>query len=281
MKSMYRFVYVLLALMVTYPCIAHDIEYVQNIIQQYAYNAYIPCYVNSESFKNSGYNNCNSAQNGEWNIVNSFIKNNATIIDAGACIGEWSEYVLQHTSGKCKVYAFEPIYDSYQILEQLKHRYAESICCVNSGLSDNNTHEDMYYYPDRLVTGCSTRFHRPVLQQHCVAVRHAEFTTLDMFAQQHNITRVHFLKIDTEGSELQVLKGAKSLIESQAIDIIQFEYGGTYTDAQITLDQVYTYLTEYNYSIFRILPSGLLYIPSWDDSLENFQYSNYLALRNN
>lgn len=48
-------------------------------------------------------------------------------------------------------------------------------------------------------------------------------TTLDRFCRRHGIDRVNYLKIDTEGLDLEVLRGAKRLLAEGRIDIIQVE----------------------------------------------------------
>ena len=47
------------------------------------------------------------------------------------------------------------------------------------------------------------------------------------------------MKIDVEGAELDVLLGAKELLNKGHIDYLQFEYGGTFVDANVTLRQVF------------------------------------------
>lgn len=50
-----------------------------------------------------------------------------------------------------------------------------------------------------------------------------ETTTLDHFTQQNNIQQIHFLKLDTQGTELQVLKGGQSLFAESRIHVIKCE----------------------------------------------------------
>ena len=90
---------------------------------------------------------------------------------------------------------------------------------------------------------------------------------------------IDYLKIDTEGAELDVLQGATQLLTNSQIDYIQFEYGGTYPDAGITLKAVYEYLTQYNYQIYRISRWQLTKIDTWQDWMENYKYGNFLAVR--
>ena len=105
-----------------------------------------------------------------------------------------------------------------------------------------------------------------------------EQDSLENFCADHSIDRIDFLKIDTEGAEWRILKGAESLLQHGRIGAIQFEYGGCYLDAGATLEQAYHLLTSNNYLVFRIVPSGLLHIALWDNALENYLYSNYFAV---
>lgn len=49
--------------------------------------------------------------------------------------------------------------------------------------------------------------------------------TLDSFCESLGLTRINVLKIDTEGNDLDVLRGAEALIAEGAIDFIQVETG--------------------------------------------------------
>lgn len=40
---------------------------------------------------------------------------------------------------------------------------------------------------------------------------------------------------------------------------------------------MYELLVSKGYSIYRIIPNGLVKINTWDPNLENFVYSNYFA----
>ena len=50
--------------------------------------------------------------------------------------------------------------------------------------------------------------------------------------------------------------------------------------AEINLKQVYDFLKSFNYNIFRSYNDGIVDIPQWDDSLENYRSSNYIAIEN-
>lgn len=256
---------------------AYDNNTLQRTIKHHAHK-HVPVTIHGPNNKNIGYGNCDFLHNGEEVVVSSFIKKNDIIIDAGAHIGGWTESVIKATHGFCYIYAFEPVPHSYQKLEQLKNKYRNKVFTFNTALGSQDTELEMNYFFQR-GSDCSTLFNRPVLSDVPVKKIKVLVTSLDKFTQEYAIEHINFLKIDTEGAEWEVLIGSRQLIEENKIDIIQFEYGGTYPDANITLAQVYDYLTSHNYMIFRIVPNGLIYIPVWDNALENATYSNYLALK--
>lgn len=99
--------------------------------------------------------------------------------------------------------------------------------------------------------------------------------TLDNYCQKMEISRIDFLRIDTEGHELKVLQGATKILDNT--DCILFKYGGTYPDAGITISEVYELLFSKGFKyIYYIGKNCLLYQPT---AIEHKTYSNYLALR--
>ena len=52
----------------------------------------------------------------------------------------------------------------------------------------------------------------------------ASIITLNQFIKDHHIKRVDYIKIDTEGYELEVIEGADELINKLRPKIIQIEF---------------------------------------------------------
>jgi FkbM family methyltransferase len=137
------------------------------------------------------------------------------------------------------------------------------------------------YGPSKEQAEMSSLFRRPKVEQRLqlsITTFHVATISLDDFINEQGLTKVHFAKIDTEGGEWNVLQGAENSLANHIIDILQFEYGGTWEDANITLQQAWNFLRDKGYEIYRVLPQGLLHIPSWNDNLETYRYSNWLAI---
>jgi hypothetical protein len=95
----------------------------------------------------------------------------------------------------------------------------------------------------------------------------------DNYILNNNITNIDFIKIDTEGFELKVLKGFGELL--RIVKIIQFEYGGTYIDAGITLKEVIDFLKDNKFNNFSyITNNGTIPI---EDTNDHYQYCNIVC----
>jgi FkbM family methyltransferase len=237
-------------------------------------------YEDSVSSDAIGYDNCNMMTNGEFAVMINLIKPQDTVFDVGANKGEWSLYALS-VAKSLKLYAFEPISEIYQ---QLKNNVSiHEVFLNNCAISRmKGTKEFFCYNRTSEAMACSTFYRRDEdVERRFVGkpeVIKVNVETLDSFCLDHDIQHIHFVKIDTEGSELDVLYGARALLTDQKIDVIQLEYGGTYRDAGITLKQVFNFLTVSEYKLFRIAFDGLVPVSTWRDSLETYRYANYLAI---
>jgi hypothetical protein len=78
-------------------------------------------------------------------------------------------------------------------------------------------------------------------------------TTIDAFCAEHRIERIDYLKIDTEGHDLEVLKGSHEMLSSDRISIVEVECGmnpgNTY---HVPFETMKPRLEGYGYRLFRL-----------------------------
>jgi len=219
--------------------------------------------------------------NGESNVMRyllecKLLSKKSIVFDVGANIGEWTDSILKLLP-EIGIHSFEP---DPSVCEKLYSKFKENknVRIFNGALSNGVGQAEFHVYPsDRM----SSLFQRDLSsmgisgEQKSIFVR---MNTLDNYCEDNGITHIHFLKIDVEGAENNVLRGAKTFLGNSRVDIIQFEYGGTYKDSGETLKNSYDMLRGYGYEVFKILPEGLEYYPFWKDEYENYAYSNFLAV---
>lgn len=210
------------------------------------------------------WDNCDPNTNGEKEFLRFYGKKWQIAYDIGANRGEYTK-MLRQINRNCTIYCFEPnpsLKDTLRRYSNVKV-FDKAVGSSNSKIHINinkldDTQSSIYRYSE------STE---PLsVDQIC----------LDNFIDSRKNKRIDFIKIDTEGHELEVLKGMRRIIKNQLVDYIQFEYGGTYRDAGVTLKQAYDIL-EKNYIICHLCSSGLLPL-SYQDSLETYRYSNWIAV---
>ena len=221
-----------------------------------------------------GYGNDDMHTNGEELIIKIFIKPNAVIFDVGANIGKWTEFVLQNSVNP-KIFCFEPS-PAYATLTK-NFAKIDAVTVANVAVDCSCGEREFVFYPTLSVV--SAFFVRPRYSALKQAKIKVATVTLDSFCEKNNVNHVDFLKIDTEGAEAAVIDGARGLLDKGMIDCIQFEYGGCYVEAGKKLFDIYRLLKSYGFLIFREVGDGLVQIPAWKDSLENYTFSNYFALK--
>tara|TARA_Y100001970_G_C14233441_1_gene860253 strand:- start:994 stop:1857 length:864 start_codon:yes stop_codon:yes gene_type:complete len=162
------------------------------------------------------------------------LKSGNVIIDCGANVGELY-LALEYKNINVKYYAFEPDIDSF---ECLKKNIKGNDNLKNIGLSDRDGNATLYLGTS---TGDSSMEYFGSENENTIEIKR-----LDSF----NFNKVHLLKIDAEGHELEVLKGASDILNN--IDFISVDYGLEKGLDQIsTIVEVTNYLYQNNFHLYK------------------------------
>lgn len=151
-------------------------------------------------------------ESANFSFLESFCKKGDVIIDVGAHFGLFSVRAAQITGTNGKVYAFEPAPPTFDLLKKTisLNKVENIVFPVKAAMTDKNGEATFYIsntvgdvanslvnYNDNIHTGYKV-----------------ELIQCDTFVQKHNI-KVGFFKIDAEGAELSVLKGAEKVLREQ------------------------------------------------------------------
>lgn len=211
-------------------------------------------------------------------VIKSFShESELTIFDVGANQGDYSALVSELAPGQARIYAFEP---SQKIFNDLKARLGKQkgISFYNFGFSSTTREAILYFNP--LETGLSSLYVRQS-DNYDISSYYQEkisLRTIDGFCAEHKIKRIHLLKLDIEGHELEALAGANGLLTDGNIDCIQFEFGQADIDSRVFFRDFYNLLNR-KYLIYRIVQDGLYKIKKYKEANEIFYMTNYLAVK--
>ncbi len=129
-----------------------------------------------------------------------------------------------------------------------------------------------------LISSIDRRLPTQVVQVEVSAAERVEVRTLDDFCAEQGVERIDFLKLDVEGHELAVLRGAQRMLGAGAVSMIQFEFGPANIYSRTFFYDFWTLLSS-AYDIHRVVPKGLAHIAYYGEQREIFLTTNYLAVR--
>jgi FkbM family methyltransferase len=148
-----------------------------------------------------------------WAIAKQHLPVGGTFVDVGAHIGYYALKAARVVGPKGHVIAVEPDPDTVrQLRDNIQASGANVIAVQPVACSDSETELDLFAAM-RANTG-ETSLSRANAQQSggVSAVYHVRARPLDAIIQEAGVSRVDVMKIDVEGAELLVLKGAKQTL---------------------------------------------------------------------
>ena len=205
------------------------------------------------------------------------------VLDVGANAGGYAQTVRKFAP-KARVIAFEPHPKTFQELSRRGEKFGFQ--AVNLALSDEPGSVEIFDFASKDGSTLASLnpgvlgFYRDVshyatgeLVSHSV-----ESTTID-FLKTNGIDRVALLKVDTEGLDIKVLKGAANAIAEDRIDMIQFEFVDSNVAARVFMKDFFDALP--GYEIHRICLNGDLMplFPYDSRRCEIYVPQNIIAIR--
>ncbi len=198
---------------------------------------------------------------GTISVLQKYLRKGDIFLDVGAHIGDISCVASRLVGDKGLIYAAEPNPKNYKILNKnvrlnkLKNVYPFQVA-LGSVVSvaqlyprDKKDSGMASLVRDEKAIGCGTR----------VAV-----TTIDTLIEEKHVGIPNFIKIDVEGYELDVLKGATKLLQSTNAPILCIEYVKEMPRKRGVTEDIYDFVREINkYSFYKLkrtsfMPSRLI-----------------------
>ena len=199
-------------------------------------------------------------------IIDKHVKPGQTVVDIGANVGYHTLRFGRNVGANGKVIAVEPTQRACERLTKnlQLNGYQDRVTVKNLALADQ----------DHGVIDANFQSSYPLNGESGVSRETVRMTSLDLLVKELEIEAVHFIKIDVDGHELQILQGAIKVITSSRptilIEITPPEARHQRCDAIAFLESLgYSFYTE----------SGLcVEEPSITSAWRNGAPANFLAL---
>ena len=179
-----------------------------------------------------------------WEIyhLSRILRSPSVIFDIGANLGYYSMTLATQLKGNCQVHAFEPNPPTYKRL--------------NKNIALNNLHDVVIAHNVGCgdVSGTASMTEKPFNSPGATMVHVNEsegvfLTTIDQFVDSHSITQIDFMKVDVEGFEERVLRGAAAILNRfQPILLVEIDpkrlaFQGSSAEAVLRILKLHGYRT--------------------------------------
>ncbi len=196
--------------------------------------------------------------------------------DVGANLGEWTDLVLATAARQklaAKILMFEPTPTAFASLSE-KYSGNDAVEVKQIALSSKAGTAEFEVVGSHAGTNSLNVTGAPAGSTISVAL-----TTGSEVHAAAGGGEVHLIKIDTEGHDLEVLRGLEALMEAHAVAIVQFEYNWRWLVNGSSMRAAMLLAERHGYRLGRVAPEGLEIYESWNGELDRFFETNYALVR--
>ena len=193
----------------------------------------------------------------ETKVLKTILKPGDIVIDVGAYVGWYSLLSGKLVGQKGKVYAFEPS-PTYlkRFIDNIKLNNLRNIKTFNLAVSNKNSNVSFYQ------AGSGSSIIKQAAELHIgkkIKQIQVKSITLNTFVAKEKISRINLIKIDVEGWELQVLKGASNILKKKNAPTLMVEVidGQWKKWIPSTADALFIYLKSFGYVPYIFTKTGL------------------------
>jgi FkbM family methyltransferase len=215
-------------------------------------------------------------ENYESALIEQVLKLGMTVVDVGANHGMFSLEAAHLIGRDGLVHAFEPTPRTRELLRSnLAANGLSTVKVFSSALGDASGTASLRVHNE--LSGLNTLAALDVTWNHqklaADEIINVPVTTLSAHAAAEGLGHIDFLKIDVEGFELSVIRGARELLREKRIDLILLEIGdGTCATAGIEPIELLRELESLGYRLHSIDSDGRV-----SDRVRSFPETSFSA----
>jgi FkbM family methyltransferase len=214
----------------------------------------------------------------EVEFLRQSIKPGNVLLDIGANGGLFTVIAAKIIGDKGHVYACEPGIRELRILRNnIAVNNLNNVTVIDSAIGDKETQTQFAIAYDGALNSLAQTSHP---SQEIESWETVNMTTVDALIAKHKIEKVDFLKIDVEGAENLVFKGAKKLLSSAHNLTILFEASelNSHSFGYSVKDLIAQVLAE-GFTVKYINKYGIIRNISLDDTRIGREIYNFIAFK--
>ncbi|MEO7634583.1 MAG: FkbM family methyltransferase [Sphingomicrobium sp.] len=192
-----------------------------------------------------------------------YVRRGMTVLDVGAHVGGLTTLFSKLVGDSGAVHTFEPAAAAFdQLRAAIARERASNVVANRCAVSDRPGIVRLHCY-EGPFHAFNTMAVRPLADYGVdagpVRLEEMEATTLDLYCAANLVTRIDLLKIDVEGAELQVLRGAEALLAARRIGCIAFEFGQATFDMGNSPAEIAALFRDHGYRLSNIVKGARLF----------------------
>jgi FkbM family methyltransferase len=198
-----------------------------------------------------------------------------TLFDIGANIGQFG-IEFKSKFPESKIYSFEPSKRAFKELELTAEKY-QNWYSYNFGFGSEENQLKLFASSSGSASASLIRHGDVYGRDLGLDFELVKIKKLDDFLRENPDKFPNITKIDIEGFELECLKGGSGWIEK--IQIIQFEFGEINVDSRTFFRDYWNFFGNLGFKLFRVTRGAPILIQEYNESLETFAVTNYIATK--
>ena len=205
---------------------------------------------------------------------------NLTVIDVGANTGAWTAALLDSLTeqevDRVSVTCFEPAPAAADHLRNRFNRHRLGRAVRVEQMAASAVTEEIPFFVIEPSAGTNSVYDISSTSNREVIKVQAE--TLDRYCRTHGTQVIDLVKCDTEGHDMDVIRGARTLLHEGRISVMQFEYNYRWIFGRNYLRDVFLEIAGLPYRVGKVLPDKVLLFSDWHYELDRFFEGNYVLL---
>ena len=179
----------------------------------------------------------------------NILKPGMTFVDVGTNVGYYTLLAAPILGGAGNIHCFEPVSEIYEMLRANLDRNRINMAVANRLIiSDSGGPKTIHLAPNDNCGAASVS----IIQRDDDRSETVEATTLDDYVRLRAVPRVDVVKIDAEGHEMAVLKGARTVLREKKPALLVEVRDRLLRQSGTSRAELYDFLKELGYAAYKI-----------------------------